>query len=291
MATVALFVHPRRARAAEQASLLCSWLGERGHRVLLPKTDLVASGLVDAGHHVDAVDLDGPGLLDSGIDLAVALGGDGTMLRALRHASGPGIPVLGVNLGYLGFLTSVEPAALTEAVDAFLAGRHLIEERMMLDIAVDHGDGTVSRATALNEVVVEKQRPGHSVRLAVSIGSSSWTTYVADGVIVASPTGSTAYSFSARGPVVAPGVRAMVVTPVSPHTPFDRSLVVGPHERVTIEVDDDRSATVGVDGQDLSVLRPGAELTVVASDVAARLVTLGGRDFYAVLKAKFGVPR
>lgn len=291
MAAVALFVHPRRARATEQASLVCSWLGERGHRVLVPKSDMVAAGLVDAGGHVVAVDLDGSGVLDPGIDLAVALGGDGTMLRALRHASGAGIPVLGVNLGYMGFLTSVEPAALAEALEAFLAGRHLIEERMMLEIAVDHGDGKVSRATALNEVVVEKQRPGHTVRLALSIGGSSWTTYVADGVIVASPTGSTAYSFSARGPVVAPAVRAMVVTPVSPHTPFDRSLVVGPHELVSIVVDDDRSATVGVDGQDLSVLRPGAKLTVVASDTTARLVTLGERDFYAVLKAKFGVPR
>lgn len=254
---------------------------------------MIAEWLIERGHIVTADEppaTTDPATTDlATTDLAIALGGDGTMLRAVAQVSDSGTPVLGVNLGYLGFLTAVEPASLTEALEAFLAGAHQIEERLMLEVVVERSDGSRLTARALNEVVLEKQRPGHTVHLDVSFGGRLWTTYLADGLIVASPTGSTAYSFSARGPIVAPDVAAMVVTPISPHMPFDRSLVVGAHDAVRIELVDDRAATLAVDGQDLTPLQPGDAVEVTTSDVPARLVTFGGRDFYAVLKAKFGV--
>lgn len=269
--------------AVEQAALAAAWLRARSHTVRVPKPDAELSGLPELACDDDD--------FVSGLDLAVALGGDGTMLRAVERVSPAGVPVLGVNLGYLGFLTAVEPSGMTGALEAFLDGRHLVEERMMLDASSGIEGGHTAHARALNEVVVEKQGPGRTVHLEVSIGGTPWTTYVADGMIVASPTGSTAYSFSVRGPVLSPDVRAMVVTPVSPHMPFDRTLVVGPDDAVRIKVVDDRPAMLSIDGQEMSVLAPGSVVTVTGSSVPARLVTLGRRDFFAVVKAKFGVGR
>ena len=136
------------------------------------------------------------------------------------------MPVLGVNLGRLGYLAQVEPDDLPAALERFVAGDHSVEDRMMLAVGIRRGPVSGGEFLALNDAVVEKPRPGNTVHLAVSIADRPWATYVGDGLIVATPTGSTAYSFSARGPILSPRLRALVVTPVSPHMAFDRSLVV-----------------------------------------------------------------
>ena len=207
---VALLVHHERPEAAEVARRLERWLAERGHQVVLPAEDARAAGL--GGLAVAEAALN-----DEPLDLAVSLGGDGTMLRTVGLVAEAGTPVLGVNVGQLGYLTEVEPGEAIEAVEKVLAGDHGIEERMLVAVRVDAETelGPVPHA-ALNEVVLEKTPMGHTVRIGVHIDGDFWTTYAADGLIVASPTGSTAYSFSARGPILDPDLRALVLTPVSP---------------------------------------------------------------------------
>ncbi len=160
---------------------------------------------------------------------------------------------------------------------------------MLLDVRILRGHIPGGQLLALNDAVLEKPRPGNTVHLSVSIGGRPWATYAGDGLIVATPTGSTAYSFSARGPVVSPRLRAMVVTPVSPHMAFDRSLVVSDQERVRVEVSDDRPAALTVDGRDRGLLRRGDAVDCGRAAQAARFVTFGDQGFYDVLKAKFKV--
>jgi NAD+ kinase len=223
----------------------------------------------------------------------VSLGGDGTVLRTVHLLEGAGVPVLGVNLGTLGYLTEVEPASLDHALERWLAGPGAgdwsLEERMLLDLEV-HRQGTqIGTWTALNEGVVEKQESGHTVRLQVSIDGSEFTSYAADGLIFATPTGSTAYSLSARGPVLSPRSRAVLLTPVSPHMLFDRSLVLDPTERVDVEVLGHRAVTLSVDGQPALSLSEGDRMSVTASQHVARFVRFGERRFHQILKAKFGL--
>jgi len=287
VASVGLVVHEQRPQAAELAREAACWLLDGGHAVRLPKADAETVGLT--GHGCPAEDL------AHGLDLAVSLGGDGTMLRAVGLVSRRGVPLLGVNLGRLGYLADLEPEGLTEALGRFLAGDYAIEERMMLSVSVERagrtappGPGLGDDLWALNEAVVERPAPGHTVHVAVQVEGRFWTTYAADGVIVATPTGSTAYAFSAGGPLVSPNVRALLMTPVSAHMSFDRSLVVDASEAVRIEVTD-RPATLVLDGRDCGLLERGDAIVCTEAPGCARFVAFGARDFYGILKTKFGV--
>lgn len=283
MATVGLVLHHEREQAAELARSASKWLGDRGHGVRLPEPDAGLAGLEDRA--VPEAEL------AAGLDLAVSLGGDGTMLRAVDLVAEAGVPVLGVNVGQLGYLTQVEPDDLEPSLDCFLAGGHTVEERMLLDVAVDASPGWEGPAhhLALNEAVVEKTPMGHTVRLAVAIDDDFFTTYAADGLIVATPTGSTAYAFSARGPIVEPEHRALLLVAVSPHMLFDRTLVLGPSRRLRLEVSGHRPATLSVDGRNLGPLAPGDAIVCTAAGRSARIVTFGPRDFHRILKEKFGL--
>jgi NAD+ kinase len=280
MATVGLVCHGLRAQAIELARATGAWLTERGHGVRLPEEDAKATGLTQWAVAADA--------FASGLDLAVSLGGDGTMLRTVDMVCDAEVPVLGVNVGHLGYLTEVEPEGLFEALERFFAGTHALEERMTLEVGVEMR-GTVSTYTALNEAVMEKTISGHTVRLALALNEQPFTSYAADGVIVATPTGSTAYNLSARGPIVSPRHRALVVTPVSAHMLFDRALVLDASERIRLEVLGDRSSALVVDGRTIATLDPGDSIRCRAGTHDARLVTFGHRDFHRILKAKFGL--
>lgn len=269
MAVIAFSVHPERPAAAALAARATTWLAERGHRA------------------IPAVAPDGSASVDHA-DLVVSLGGDGTLLRSVEMACDAGIPVLGVNIGHLGYLTPVEPSGLEDALERFLAGAHQVEERMMLSITVEDPAGTVIlERTALNEAAVEKTVPGHTVRIAASIDDLPFVAYAADGLLVATPTGSTAYNLSARGPVLSPRLRAIVVTPVSPHMLFDRPLVLDRTERLRLEVLDPRPAVLVVDGVTVATLVPGSSIRCCEGARPARLVTVGPHTFHAILRAKF----
>jgi NAD+ kinase len=219
------------------------------------------------------------------VDLVVSLGGDGTMLHSIGLVGAREIPLLGVNIGHLGYLTEVEPDGLLDALARFFAGEHRLERRMTLDVSVD---GHVRRA--LNEAVLEKTTSGHTVRLALTIDGEPLVTYAADGLIVATPTGSTAYNLSVRGPICSPTHRAIVITPVSAHMLFDRSLVLDADQVVGVQVlGDAREARLVVDGQVIGTVTAGQRVELAASKTDAALVRLGPPDFNRVLRSKFGL--
>jgi NAD+ kinase len=217
------------------------------------------------------------------------------------------VPIVGVNVGLLGYLTEVEPSAMLPSIERSLQGHgpagdavdgavgddgdewH-VEERMLLDVTVHGRDGRPEQHfQALNEGVVEKLEPGHTVRLLVRIDGAAFTSYAADGLIVATPTGSTAYSLSARGPVVSPRHRALLLTPVSPHMLFDRTLVLDPEEWVDIEVAGHRPVVLSVDGQQTVTLTEGDVVSFAASSATAQFVRFGRHRFHRILKSKFGL--
>jgi NAD+ kinase len=276
MSTVGLFVHSGRPDAVALGRTVGEWLAERGHDLVL---DDAESTLLRELAHRRLADV-------STMALVIAIGGDGTVLRAARWAVGSDADLLGINLGELGYLAEVEPATWHEAVAGYFEGRHRIEERMLVAANVE---GRPPLAPGLNEVVVEKQALGRTVRLGVSIDGTYFTSYVADGLIVATATGSTAYSLSARGPIVAPSHRALVLTPVSPHSLFDRALVLGPTSTVEVTVLGDRDAALSVDGHEHGLIAVGDSVTITAAPQPARFVTFGRRNFHQILKAKFGL--
>jgi NAD+ kinase len=281
VARIGLLVHHVHGDAARLARDAADWLLARGHEVRLPEQDAHLAGLDE--HGCSSQDL------TKGLDLAVSLGGDGTMLRTVDLVADDDVPVLGVNLGHLGYLTEVEPANLHEALEAFLAGRHSIERRMRMAVEVRSASVDGGSRPALNEAVLGKTPTGQLARVLVTVDGEPFTTYSADGVIVATPTGSTAYAWSAGGPLVAPSHEALLLTPVAAHMLFDRSLVLPPTACIELEVVDDRPADLSVDGRSLGELHRGDAIVCTAAPNPARLVTFGGRSFLGILKAKFGL--
>lgn len=229
----------------------------------------------------------------SGADVVVSLGGDGTVLRAVQMIADSSAPVLGVNCGTLGYLTTIEPDEVVGILEALRKGTipadASVDERMLLCVEVSKVDGSRHTLRGLNEMVVEKVESGHTVRLEVAISGEHFATYSADGLIVATPTGSTAYSLSARGPVVSPAHRALIVTPVSPHMLFDRALVLDPAESVTVTVRGHRAVSLAVDGLQFVGLDPGDTVVVTADSHVARFVQVGRRGFHQILREKFGL--
>jgi NAD+ kinase len=285
--SVLLVAHHQRDDAAKLALAAADWLAERGHSAFMTRTDADALSLEQLGS--DAA--------PSSADLVVSLGGDGTMLRAVQMLEGASVPIIGVNVGLLGYLSEVEPPGMTAALERFTAGPQpdrgdwQLERRMMVDVVLVRRGASQSEGSwrALNEGVLEKHEAGHTVRLAVSIDGAPFTSYAADGLIVATPTGSTAYSLSARGPVVSPRHRALLLTPVSPHMLFDRSLVLDPDELVEVEVIGHRPVAVSVDGQRVASLAEGDTVRFSASAATAQFVRFGRRRFHQILKTKFGL--
>ncbi len=272
---VALVVHPLRPVAAALAARARRWWEAHGYEVL-----------EDDGREGPA----GPRELPGPLDFAVSLGGDGTMLRTVQLVVGQGVPVLGVNVGHLGYLTQVEPDELEIAFERLVSGDFEVEERMTLEVAIERPPGPRRLVfVALNEAAVEKTTPGHTIRLPVSIAGRPFLTYAADGILVATPTGSTAYNLSLRGPIVSPRVRALLLTPISPHMLFDRSLVLEPEESVRLALMDGRPGVLVVDGSVTTTLEPGESVVLSAGAQSARVIRFGLHDFHAILRAKFNL--
>jgi NAD+ kinase len=280
MATIGFVAHGEREGAMTLAEETAGWLRRLGHVAEFLDADVSGRNERQAGSLKP-------------LDLAVSLGGDGTMLRTVDMVSVEGIPVLGVNLGHLGYLTTVEPEGLRDALRRFLAGDYQLEARMTLDVSVADDDvgtvHTVLHRSALNDVVVQRTAGGHTVRAEVSVNGVPFLTFAADSLIVATPTGSTAYNLSARGPIVSPRARVHVLTSVAPHMLFDRSLVLDADERIAISPIAGQPADLVVDGWLAATLRSGQSLHCRRGDRDALLVTFGERDFHQILKRKFNL--
>ena len=217
-------------------------------------------------------------------DVVIAVGGDGTMLAAVRHALAFDAPVLGFNLGTLGFLTEAEPPDLDPVVARLIAGDYEILERMTVAASI----GGVS-ALGINDVVVEKIDTTRLISLEVVIDDAEFGTYHADGLVIATPTGSTAYSFSAGGPLVDPLLDALVMTPVASHSLFERSMVLPAQSQIDVTVTKDRLVRVNVDKCDLGDLGEGETVSITRGDRDARFITFGAPSFPELVKDKFGL--
>lgn len=277
-----MVLHEQDPGALRHAQNLANLLIGQGHRIVVLSGDSPLVGTVaeaDAG--LDLVEAE---TFAVDLDLAVSFGGDGTMLRTVGLLAGASVNILGVNFGDLGYLTVVEPGELEGAVERCLSADHDVEKRMLLC-------GTVGSTTvhALNDIVVERAPGVTTVRIGVSIDGRHFTSYSADGLILATPTGSTAYALSARGPVVAPTHSSIQITPVSPHMLFDRTLVLDSESEVSLTVEGHRSAVVSVDGNTMLDMQPGDTLVCSRSPRVANLVTFGERDHLAVLISKLGL--
>ncbi len=283
--TIALVFHRLRPNAVGLARDVAAWAHQAGCNVVCDESDVDA--ISQGGHsHVTA----SSSFRDA--DLLVSVGGDGTMLRAVHSLNGTPVPVMGINVGLLGYLTNVEPEMALGALDQWLRGTEgsafHYDDRMMLRVLIQNGS-TKQSWLALNEVVLEKQQSGHTVRLGVDIDGTHFVTYSADGLIIATPTGSTAYALSARGPVLSPRLNALLMTPVSPHMMFDRSLVLDPREEVVIEVIGQRPVEIAIDGVAVHTLLEGDRVSVLAATERARLLRFNDNRFHQILRSKFGL--
>jgi NAD+ kinase len=285
VARVAILVNTTHSEAVAMARDALGWLGEHGHDAEL---------LEVPGEAPDQGAL-------QGCDLAVSLGGDGTFLRLVPLAYAAGVPVLGVNFGRLGYLLEVAPDEFPDALRRALDGEVAVEERLAVAVSVNGELSLPSGADrsvpsdgpdgpwwpALNEVVVEKAVPGHMVHLATTVDGEPCLSYAADGVLVATPTGSTGYNLSAGGPFLAQGLRALILTPVAPHRSIDRSLVLSGEQVLTVEVMAPRPAVLVVDGREVGRIAPGSSVVCRAAPDPVRIVTLGDRTFASTLRSTF----
>ncbi|HEY7668816.1 MAG TPA: NAD(+)/NADH kinase [Actinomycetota bacterium] len=268
MTRVGLVVHEGRGPAVAAASGLRQGLSEDGVAIVTLADEIPAEGL----------------------DLVVSVGGDGTFLRAARAAGEADCPVLGVKVGRLGFLTEVEPEAALDLIRRALAGDVAIERRMAVTAEPVAGAAFASQ-WALNEIMVEKRARHRLVRLALTVDGDYVTTLSADGVVVATPTGSTAYSFSARGPIVSPDVPCLVVTPVAVHMVFDRSFVLNDRQVVEVEVVGDEPGLLSADGRESVELPVGGRVRIAAAERPARLVRRDdAAPFLTRVREKFDLP-
>lgn len=283
MANVLVVAHHTRDEVAPLLAQLRAVLTKGGHHLWLCRADADAHGLGELASDRDASDA----------DLVVVLGGDGTVLRAVSMLNGAPVPVLGVNVGVLGYLTEVGIDRAIESVETALRGRadkdFIVDQRMLLQVTVAKEGQPNTSWRALNEAVLEKQQSGHTVWIDVAVNHELFERYSADGVIVATPTGSTAYSMSARGPVVSPRHRAIIVTPVSPHMNFDRSLVLGPDEHLQMTIAGTRPVDLAIDGRRVASLSANDSVTFAPDTCTAHFVRFAPPKFHQILRSKFGL--
>ena len=226
-----------------------------------------------------------------GTELVFVLGGDGTLLRAAELARPAGVPVLGVNLGHVGFLAEADSHALDDAVAQVLEGNYRVEERMTIDVTATLGDEVIAKTWALNEASVEKSTRERILDVIIEVEGRPVSAFGCDGVLCATPTGSTAYAFSAGGPVVWPDVAALLVVPSNAHAMFTRPLLVSPTSEIAIEVDPGgHPAVLFCDGQRMFELPPGSRVEVVGGTEPVKLVRLWDGPFTDRLVQKFSLP-
>ncbi|OFX16741.1 MAG: hypothetical protein A2Z18_04075 [Armatimonadetes bacterium RBG_16_58_9] len=280
MKTIGLAPNPRKQEAVELASELARWLDRHDTAVLATEETAVCVGKPALAASDEQI---------AGSDLLLVLGGDGTMLRWSRLAAPRGTPMLGVNFGQYGFITEIHPDHAKAALGKFLEGDYYLSERVVL--AAVHSRNSVEIGTyhALNDVVVSKGPLSRMMGLRTSLSGKFIATYAADGIIVASPTGSTAYSLSAGGPVVHPNVSVLIITPICPHTLNARSLVVPDSETVTIVAeygDDETAMMLTIDGQLGEHLENNDSVSVRKADFTAKLVQSEPHSFYDKLQTR-----
>lgn len=279
MLTIGLFPNTKKQGIATVLDWLIEFLGEKKVRVLMP--DDAAEAM---NHHALGCSRN---TLAEQLTLALTLGGDGTLLNTAREMAARGVPVCGINMGQLGFLTEIELSELAPSMERIIRGDYFIEERPMLDAVIVRSTEKILAASALNDVVVTKGGFSRMIRLKLFIGGHLTANYPADGLIVATSTGSTGYSLSAGGPIVNPNLRVTIITPICPHSLNTRSLVVSDKEEIRIETQATHEDIVlTIDGQTLYSLKTDDKILVRSSPSRARFIKFSGSSYYDSLRTK-----
>ena len=270
MRNIGLFYNPRLLDALPLAQEIAAWLQERAVATWICSTHDAPSPA---------------SLLQT--ELLITLGGDGTILRAMSFAAPFGLPVLGLNLGRVGFLTECEPQSWTQSLEKILAGQGRVEERVMLQVTLLRGTQTLLQDIALNDVVISRGSLARAARLLARVDGTLLTQYVADGLILATATGSTAYSYAVGGPILPPWLKNILLVPVAAHLCLDRPLVLDAEAVVEITVQTGIPGMLTVDGRVARELRIGDRVRARRSPLKARFLRLSGRaDFYRTLAAR-----
>ena len=275
MQRIGIVANPKKPNAEKLLGDLRSWLDKRGAAV----KDSLTSSLEEV-------------LRES--DLVVSLGGDGTILRLANHMRERSLPVLAVNIGSLGFLTEVKAGEIFDELQTYFLEKSRVEERLMLSCSIRSEKAKIDRRfQALNDIVISREGLTRLLRIRVEVGKETLTSFSGDGVIVATPTGSTAYSLSAGGAIVHPQLEAIVVTPICPHALALRSLVVRADERITIRICGDRDgerALVTSDGQENQEVDETAAVEITRAPVPFRLIKSSRRSYLETLRENFKLP-
>jgi len=264
MKRVGILCHPSRGRAQRIAQEVIADLGGRGLSVWRGSPD------DEVGLRQAAPDL----------DLLITLGGDGTIVRAVRAVATCGVPILGVNFGRLGFLAEVDPSEVGRAIEAVAAGDYFLEERMMLRAELRRRGELLLDGEAINDLVMARGSVSRTVRISIHVDGSYVMTQAADGIIISTPTGSTAYCLAAGGPIVAPDVSCMIITPVAAHLALAHAIVVPSDRLLCLRLVKGQGAMLTVDGQVDVRLEEGDELCATASQNAAKFVRFGSSGYF-----------
>lgn len=279
-----LVIHMGRPISVEAAQTVAADLLAAGFEVR------VAADEASGAHLPGVVPASGPDAAE-GVEMVFALGGDGTLLRAAELARPAMVPLLGVNLGKVGFLAEAEVYDIDKVVEQVIAREYTVDSRLTVDVCIAHEGEVMVGSWALNEASVEKGSRERMIELRVDVDGRPLSRYGCDGVVCATPTGSTAYAFSAGGPVVWPEVEALVLVPISAHALFSRAVVTAPSSTITITVDPHAApAVMWCDGRRAFDVPPGSQITVRRGSLPVKVARLRHRPFTDRLVAKFGLP-
>lgn len=276
---VGIIANVVKEKSPERTASLRDWLIARGLEVHLEEG--IAAKIGAQGVEI--------GKLSALVDLLVVFGGDGTILRTARLIRNRGVPIVGINLGAFGYLTEVNLGEMYNALELILAGDFQIEERMMLDVEISGGEEGFRGGTVLNDVVMNRGNLSRIVELETTVGDRYLTTFKADGLIIATPTGSTAYSLAAGGPIVFPELHSIIINPICPHTLTNRPILLPENAVIKVTLwTAEQGATLTLDGQVSFTVKSGDTVTIRKSPHVTMLIASPHRDYMEILRTKLG---
>ena len=279
MLTIGLFPNTKKQSVGSVFGWMVQYFKDRGVRVLLSEDTAQKMGYINLGCNLETMIKE--------ITLGITLGGDGTLLNTAREIASAGIPICGINMGQLGFLTEVELPDLVPAMEKLINAEYQIDERLMLDAIIVRQGTAIHISSALNDVVISKSGVSRMIKLKLYVDDDLTANYAADGLIIATATGSTGYSLSAGGPIINPKLKVIVLTPICPHTLHAKSLVVSEEEeiKVTMVLNQD-DAVLTIDGQKVYNLLPDDVVLIKRASFRAKFIKFNGRSYYETLRTK-----
>ncbi|MEJ6950116.1 NAD(+)/NADH kinase [Natronospora cellulosivora (SeqCode)] len=277
---IALVINTQKDKAFKLAEKVIKWLISREMTFYIEKQSAKYMNYEKGYSYRDLKDK---------ADIVIVIGGDGTFLHTAHYFFGTSIPLLGINIGRLGFLTEIETDEIELALESLKSGNYNIEKRMILEAKVINNKKVVYHNFALNDFVIHRSEHARLVSINLFINNETISSYRADGIIIATPTGSTAYSLSAGGPIINPSIRTMIITPICPHNLYIRPMLISDQENITLKVDGDYSMSFTADGSYDYAIKPGDDIYINVAKNELCVVKLPGKTFYSILHEKMKV--